>query len=689
MTGRIGIDDVEPALSGGRFPAKAVVGEVVPVRATVWREGHDAVSATLVVRYHGTAYPQLAPDPPGYLSEPSPPVTPPRIKPLALPMAPGHTPDVLHGQFTPDQVGMWTFRVDGWGDPIATWRKGVTAKLDAGQGESELSNDLLVGAQLLERAATGVPRQQRQPLVDAAAALREPGDPLTRAGAALSPAIADLLHRYPLRELLTRGEQFGVWVDRPQARFSSWYELFPRSTGGWDSTGTPVHGTFATAAKDLPRVARMGFDVVYLPPIHPIGKVHRKGRNNTVTAADGDVGSPWAIGSTEGGHDAIHPDLGTLEDFDDFVSAAADQGLAVALDLALQCAPDHPWAQTHPEWFTVLPDGTIAYAENPPKKYQDIYPLNFDNDPAGLYAEVLRVVRFWISHGVKIFRVDNPHTKPPNFWAWLIGKVKNEDPDVLFLAEAFTRPARLYGLAKLGFTQSYSYFTWRTAKWELTEYGQQIAEYADCARPNLFVNTPDILHESLQHGGPGMFAIRAVLASTFSSLWGVYSGFELFEHRAVREGSEEYLDSEKYELRPRDFEAAVATGQSLEPFLGRLNEIRRLHPALEQLRTIRFHHVDNDALLAYSKFDPVTGDCVLVVVTLNPFGPEDGTVWLDMGALGMQAYDRFWVRDEITGDEYHWGQANYVRLDPGRAVAHILNMPLIPYESRLNLLRRE
>ena len=689
MTGRIGIDDVAPALSGGRFPAKAVVGEVVPVRATVWREGHDAVSATLVVRYHGTAYPKLTPDPPGLVSQPHPPVTPPRIKPLVLPMAPGQTPDVLHGQFVPDQVGMWTFRVDGWGDPIATWRKGVTAKLDAGQGEAELSNDLLIGAELLERAATGVPRQQRQPLVAAAAALREPGDPFTRAAAALSPAIAELLHRYPLRELLTRGEQFGVWVDRPQARFSSWYELFPRSTGGWDSTGKPVHGTFATAAKDLPRIARMGFDVVYLPPVHPIGRVHRKGRNNSVTAAEGDVGSPWAIGSAEGGHDAVHPDLGTIEDFDDFVSAAADQGLSVALDLALQCAPDHPGAQSHPEWFTVLPDGTIAYAENPPKKYQDIYPLNFDNDPAGLYAEVLRVVRFWISHGVKIFRVDNPHTKPPNFWAWLIGEVKNEDPDVLFLAEAFTRPARLYGLAKLGFTQSYSYFTWRTAKWELIEYGQQIAEYADCARPNLFVNTPDILHESLQHGGPGMFAIRAVLASTFSSVWGVYSGFELFEHRAVREGSEEYLDSEKYELRPRDFEAAVATGQSLEPFLGRLNEIRRLHPALEQLRTITFHHVDNDALLVYSKFDPATGDCVLVVVTLNPFGPEEGTIWLDMAALGMEAYDRFWVRDEVTGDEYSWGQANYVRLDPARAVAHIVNMPLIPQESRLNLLRRE
>jgi starch synthase (maltosyl-transferring) len=696
VAGRIEIDDVAPVVSGGRFPAKAAVGEIVPVSATVWREGHDAVAATLVVRYHGTAYPQLVESPPGTraaTAEPVPietlvnPASP--VKPQRLPMSPGRTPDVFHGQFTPDSVGLWTFRVDGWGDPIATWRKGVTAKLDAGQGEVELSNDLLVGARLLERATTGVPRKLRDPLIEAAALLRKPGDPFTRAGAALSPEVAELLEQYPLRELLTRGDQHGVWVDRPLARFSSWYELFPRSTGGWDNDGKPLHGTFATATKALDRVAKMGFDVVYLPPIHPIGKVHRKGRNNSVAAAPNDVGSPWAIGSDEGGHDAVHPKLGTIDDFDDFVAATRDHGMEVALDFALQCAPDHPWAKNHPEWFTVLPDGTIAYAENPPKKYQDIYPINFDNDPAGLYQEVLRVVRFWISHGVKVFRVDNPHTKPPNFWAWLIGQVKNEDPDVLFLSEAFTRPARLYGLAKLGFTQSYTYFTWRTAKWELTEFGQQIAEHADYARPNLFVNTPDILHESLQHGGPGMFAIRAVLASTMSSTWGVYSGYELFEHRAVREGSEEYLDSEKYELRPRDFEAALADGESLEPFLARLNEVRRYHPALRQLRTIKFHHIDNDALLAYSKFDPVTGDTVLVVVTLNPFGPEEATVWLDMAALGMEWYDRFWVRDEITGEEYQWGQSNYVRIDPARAVAHILNMPLIPYEKRMELLRRE
>ena len=696
MVGRIGIDDVAPVVSGGKYPAKAVVGEIVPVRATVWREGHDAVAATLVVRYHGPAYPQLvngpaAPAPSTTEAVPIEKVVTPRSRTTRhdLPMVMGATPDVFHGQFTPDSVGLWTYRVDGWGDPIATWRKAVTAKLDAGQGEEELSNDLLVGARLLERATTGVPRKLRDPIIEAAEMLRKPGDPFARAGAALSPEVTKLLSDYPLRELVTRGEQYGVWVDRPLASFGSWYELFPRSTGGWDEKGKPIHGTFATATKALPRIANMGFDVVYLPPIHPIGKVHRKGPNNSVTAAPGDVGSPWAIGSDEGGHDAIHPKLGTIDDFDDFVAATRDLGMEVALDLALQCAPDHPWAQTHPEWFTVLPDGTIAYAENPPKKYQDIYPINFDNEPSGLYAEVLRVVRFWVSHGIKIFRVDNPHTKPPDFWAWLIGRVKRDDPDVLFLAEAFTRPARLYGLAKLGFTQSYTYFTWRTAKWEITEFGQQIAEHADYARPNLFVNTPDILHESLQHGGPGMFAIRAVLASTMSSTWGVYSGYELYEHRPVREGSEEYLNSEKYELRPRDFEAALADGESLEPFLTQLNEIRRVHPALHQLRTIKFHHVDNDALLAYSKFDPATGDQVLVVVTLNPFGPEEATLWLDMGALGMEPYDRFWVRDEITGNEFQWGQANYVRLDPAHAVAHVLNMPQVPADQRLNLLRRE
>ena len=689
MPGRIEIDDVQPVVSGGAFSARAVVGEVVPVTATVWREGHDAVAATLVVRYLGRAYPRMAGTNPRRLTVRGPTEGVARIKPVLLQMSLGEQPDVFHGQFIPDGVGLYTFRVDGWGDPVATWRRATTIKLDAGQGEPELSNDLMVGARLFERAVTGVPRALRDPLLQAAAALRSSGDPFERVAVASRPEVLDLLASYPLRELLTRGEQYGVWVDRPLARFGAWYEMFPRSTGGRDDDGKPVHGTFATAAKELPRIAGMGFDVVYLPPIHPIGKVHRKGPNNSVTAAPGDVGSPWAIGSHEGGHDAIHPGLGTIEDFDAFVAATREQGMEVALDLALQCAPDHPWAKQHRIWFTVLPDGTIAYAENPPKKYQDIYPLNFDNDPKGLYREVLRVVLHWVHHGVKVFRVDNPHTKPPDFWEWLIEEVKSIDTDVLFLSEAFTRPARLYGLAKLGFTQSYTYFTWRTAKWELTEFGQDIAAHADYARPNLFVNTPDILHASLQHGGPGMFAIRAVLASTMSPSWGMYSGYELFEHRAVREGSEEYLDSEKYELRPRDFEGARKRGTSLEPFIARLNEIRRLHPALEQLRTIHFHHIDNDALLAYSKFDPATGDAVLVVVTLNPFGAEDSTLWLDLPALGMEWHDRFWVRDEVTGEEYHWGHANYVRLDPARAVAHIVNLPRVPDEARLHLLRRE
>ncbi len=687
VPGRVEIDDVAPVISGGTYPAKAVVGEVIPVSAAVWRDGHDAVAATLVVRYLGPRYP-LPGNMPGNPKRQTTGSPRQPVKPLLLPMAEGSEPYVFHGQFTPDRVGLWMFRVDGWGDPIRTWRHALVAKLDAGQGETELSNDLRIGATLFERAATGMPRARRKPLLAAVAALRSEGDPITRTAPALAPDVEELLAGFPMRELVTQGEQYGVWVDRPLARFGSWYEMFPRSTGGWDAQGRPVHGTFATAARQLPRIAEMGFDVVYLPPIHPIGQVHRKGRNNSSAAAPGDVGSPWAIGSEEGGHDAVHPALGTLADFDEFVSAAGNLGIEVALDLALQCAPDHPWVREHRQWFTELPDGTIAYAENPPKKYQDIYPLNFDNDPAGLYDEVLRVVRHWIDHGVRLFRVDNPHTKPPNFWAWLIAQVKSIDPDVLFLAEAFTPPVRQYGLAKLGFAQSYSYFTWRTSKWELTEFGNDIAALADFRRPNLFVNTPDILHAVLQHHGPGMFAIRAALAATMGPAWGMYSGFELFEHLAVREGSEEYLNSEKYELRPRDFTRALAEGRSLEPFVARLNMIRRLHPALHQLRTLYFHGVDNDALLAFSKFDPASGDCVLVVVTLNAFGPEEGMLRLDMGALGREPDERFWVRDEITGQEFQWGQANYIRLDPAHVIAHIVTMPSIPEQSRMTLLRR-
>ncbi|MCZ4538182.1 DUF3416 domain-containing protein [Gordonia terrae] len=651
MIGRMGIDDIAPLVSAGQQPAKAVVGEYFPVSTTAWREGHDALGVTLHVEA-------------------------PRRGPFDVRMVPAPEPDTFNAAFVPDAVGFWSYRIEAWSDPYATWRSAVLKKLDAGQGAADLANDIETGARVLDTAADLVSGDDRELLLDAARQLRARRRRVeNRVGLAVSDEVVELLTAHPVRELVTKSRTYRVWVDRKRALFGSWYELFPRSTGGWDGEGNPVHGTFLTAAQDLPRVADMGFDVVYLPPIHPIGEINRKGPNNTLVAGPEDVGSPWAIGSSDGGHDAIHPLLGTEEDFEYFVGRARELGLEVALDLALQCAPDHPWALEHPEWFTTQPDGTIAFAENPPKKYQDIYPLNFDNDRNGIYRAVLKVVLHWVGLGVDIFRVDNPHTKPPNFWEWLISEVKKRHPDVLFLSESFTRPARLYGLARLGFSQSYTYFTWKTLKWELEQFGREIADHADEARPNLFVNTPDILHESLQHGGPGMFALRAALAATLAPTWGVYSGYELYEHVAVTEGSEEYLNSEKYELRPRDYKAAASRGESLEPWITSLNEIRRRHPALQQLRNIHFHHVDNPSLIAYSKIDPVSGDRVIVVINLNPFGPEDSTVWLDLPKLGFEWYDRFPVRDEVSGEEYWWGQDNYVRLEPWRAVAHILALP--------------
>ena len=665
VTGRLGIDNVLPDTTTGKYPAKAVVGEAFPVSAVVWREGHDAVAATLAVRGPGMRSSQRTT------------------------MTPGSEPDNFHAVFTPSTPGYWICRIEAWSDPVATWRHAVEAKLGVGQNAAELANDLELGARAFERAAEGVPTEDRALLDDVVTALRDTDRQLPgRVSPAFTSEVTALLAEHPLRELVTRSAAINIWVDRTRALHGSWYEFFPRSTGGWNEDGSPRHGTFATSTAMLPRIARMGFDVVYLPPIHPIGIVNRKGPNNTLTPGPDDVGSPWAIGSADGGHDAIHPELGTESDFRAFVDAAHELDLEIALDLALQAAPDHPWAAEHPEWFTVLPDGTIAYAENPPKKYQDIYPVNFDNDRRGIYDEVLRVVRYWISLGVKIFRVDNPHTKPPNFWEWLIAEIKKTDPDVLFLAEAFTRPARMYGLAMRGFTQSYTYFTWRVAKGELTQFAEEHAHRADDARPNLFVNTPDILHECLQHGGPGMFALRAALAATMSPTWGVYSGYELYEHQAVRPGSEEYLDSEKYQLRPRDYEGALARGESLEPWLGKLNSIRRAHPALQQLRNIHFHHVDNDALIAYSKFDANTGDSVLVVINLDPFGPEEGTIWLDMPEIGLDWHDSLTVTDEVPGQQYHWGQANFVKLEPLKAVAHIMSLPPIPYPQRLELAYR-
>jgi starch synthase (maltosyl-transferring) len=476
---------------------------------------------------------------------------------------------------------------------------------------------------------------------------------------------------------VTSSPRYEVWVDRPRALYGSWYEFFPRSEGSVVG-GRATHGTFATASERLPAIADMGFDVVYLPPIHPIGRVNRKGPNsaqfpggNPTDVGPDEVGSPWAIGSAEGGHDAVHPELGTMEDFKAFVARTEELGMEVALDFALQAAPDHPWVEKHPEWFTTKPDGSIAYAENPPKKYQDIYPINFDNDPEGIYAECLRVIRVWIEAGVKIFRVDNPHTKPLSFWHWLIWEVKKTDPDVLFLAEAFTRPAMMHQLARIGYTQSYTYFTWRTERGELEEYGRELATNSHYMRPNFFVNTPDILHESLQYGGPPMFKIRAVLASMMSPTWGVYSGFELFEHVAVKPGSEEYLDSEKYSLRPRDWAAAEASGRSLAPYLRKLNEARRAHPALQQLRTLHFHAVDNPNLICFSKTDPGSQDAVIVVVNLSSHNTQIGTTALDLPVLGLDWHERFRVTDELSGAVYDWGQFNYLELDPYREPAHV------------------
>ena len=618
----------------------------------MFREGHERLGAGVVLR---------APDG--------------SQLPLAMmrELAPGTD---RHGtEVTIPDEGRWQFRVEAWGDPMAGWQHDAAIKIPLGQ---DVDLMLAEGALLFDRAAKAAktPRRERDLLAAVAAALRD-GDrsPMSRLTAASSPEVLAAMAAWPLRILTTRTRWYPVIVHRRRALFGSWYEFFPRSEGaelaGQDG---PRSGTLKSAAGRLDAIAAMGFDVVYLPPVHPIGTTARKGPNNTLTAGPGDPGSPWAIGSPDGGHDSLHPDLGTMADFDAFVERAGELGLEVALDLALQASPDHPWVIKHPEWFTTRADGSIAYAENPPKRYQDIYPVNFDNDPEGIYAEVLRTVRLWMDHGVRIFRVDNPHTKPLRFWERLLADIGRTDPDVLFLAEAFTRPARLFGLARLGYTQSYSYFTWRTEKAELTEFALMHAERCDEARPNLFVNTPDILHESLQHGGRGMFAIRAALAATMGPTWGVYSGFELYEGEAVKPGSEEYLNSEKYELRPRDFAAAAATGNSLEPYITRLNEIRRAHPALQQLRNIAFHQVNNDQIICYSKTDPATGDTVLMVITLDPWNAQEGTTALDLPALGLNWGAGFTVHDEITGGTWQWGQYNYVRLEPWHHVAHIFRI---------------
>jgi len=663
MVGRIPVMNVSPLVDLGRLPAKATVGEPLPVTASVFREGHDQLGAEVVLT-----------DPAGG-----------RRSPVRMEKH-GAEPDRYRAWVTPDTEGAWAFEIQAWSDPLATWAHDAGIKIPAGVDvELMFTEGRLLMERVLGRGDLD-PREQHV-VAGAAEAAADTDRPVEARLAVLQSAELDtVLRDHPLRELATVEGPYALYADRQRALFGSWYEFFPRSEGAArdEATGEVTSGTFRTAAERLDAVAAMGFDVVYLPPIHPIGEVNRKGPNNQASTSTVDdpapadwTGSPWAIGSKDGGHDAVHPDLGTLEDFDAFVARARELGLEVALDLALQAAPDHPWVTEHPEFFTTRADGTIAHAENPPKKYQDIYPVNFDNDPTGISREVLRVVRHWMDHGVRIFRVDNPHTKPLSFWEWLLGEVRRTDPDVVFLSEAFTRPAMMHGLGAIGYHQSYTYFTWRTGKQELEDYLTEVATESDhLMRPNFFVNTPDILHAYLQYGGPAAFKVRAAIAATGSPSWGVYAGYELFEHVAVRPGSEEYLDSEKYQIRIRDWAGAEAEGRTLAPYLTRLNEIRRRHPALQLLRNLHVHASDDDHVLVFSKraTTPDGDDVVVVVVNLDPHGTRETMVHLDMPALGLDWHDSFVAHDLVTGEDWGWSQHNYVRLDPGHEPAHVISV---------------
>nr|WP_307038592.1 alpha-1,4-glucan--maltose-1-phosphate maltosyltransferase [Agromyces ramosus] len=661
LAGRIPVTRVTPALPDPRWRPKAYEGEVVPFRATVFREGHDQVGAMLV------------------LTSPSGTVLSERMSPLAA------GTDRWEAKVLLGETGVWHWHVTGFDDEVATWRHDAALKVDAGV-DAELMFE--IGARLLDRAVAEKtrPLAARKRLTAIAAALRETAASVADRRVLIDdPSLDEFLER-PLARLATDSPEHEILVERRRAGVGSWYEFFPRSEGAKQlKDGSWKSGTFRTAAKRLDAVAAMGFDVVYLPPIHPIGLTNRKGRNNTLDAGPNDPGSPWAIGGAAGGHDAVHPDLGTLADFRAFVRRASALGIEIALDLALQASPDHPWVAEHPEWFTQLPDGTIRFAENPPKKYQDIYPVNFDDDPEGLHDEVLRIVHHWIAQGVTIFRVDNPHTKPLQFWERLIAALNAEHPGVVFLAEAFTRPAMMQALAMVGFQQSYSYFTWRNTKEELEEFLTSVSqETADFMRPNLFVNTPDILTEYLQFGGPAAFTVRATIAATAAPTWGVYSGFELFESVA-RPGAEEAIDNEKYEYKPRDFAAAEQVeGRSLALYLGILNAIRNAHPALGQLRNIRFHASDDDAVLVYSKHlegrftaDGVD-DTIIVVANVDPHSVRETTVHLDLAAIGLTPGIRFEVEDLVTGHRWEWGDANYVRLDAFTRPAHILHVVRAP-----------
>jgi starch synthase (maltosyl-transferring) len=637
------------------YPPKAFAGEVVPFGVVAFREGHDRIGAHV------------------RLIDPAGAESLHRLEPLA------DGTDRWRAEIALDLVGEWTYRFEAFADDFATWAHSAEVKAEAGVDIAVMSAQ---GVALLTAAAAEKDRPAAErTLLRAAAKRMQTSDAATLTAVSTDAAIAAVFSARPHVSLGSTTAWLPIAVERRRAGVGAWYEFFPRSEGAVRRRdGSVKSGTFRTAAKRLPGVAGMGFDVLYLVPVHPIGQTNRKGRNNTLVTEAGDPGSPYAIGSAEGGHDAIHPELGTEKDFRALLKAAQKEGLEVALDLALQASPDHPWVSEHPEWFTTLPDGTIAYAENPPKKYQDIYPLNFDNDPEGIYAEMLRVVMHWVDLGVKIFRVDNPHTKPLQFWEWLIAEVNTAAPGVIFLAEAFTRPAVMRALAAVGFQQSYSYFTWRNSKAELEEFLTSVSqETSDYMRPNLFVNTHDILTEYLQFGGRAAYRIRACIAATAAPTWGVYAGYELIENVA-RPGSEENIDNEKYEFKFRDWEGAEQRGESLAPLLRRLNEIRRHHPALGQLRNIDFHWSDDDAVLVYSKHldAAFTGtgadDTLIVVANLDPHSVRETTVHLDTRIWGVQPGDGFEVEDLITGATWTWNDHNYVRLDAFAEPVHILKV---------------
>jgi starch synthase (maltosyl-transferring) len=641
---RVIIEGVTPEINGGRFPVKRTAGEEVAVAADIFTDGHDLLAA--VLRYRHTSSEEWA----------------------EVAMS-GGVNDRWTGRFTVTAVGHYEYTLQAWIDRFGSWARDLAKKADAQQ---DVTSDLLEGAELVRQTARRVGGPDGDYLRREAEAIGRGPELTARVQAALDPALATTMARNADR---SRGATYArvlrVTVDRERARFGAWYEMFPRSA----ALEPGRHGTFKDVEKRLPYVAGMGFDVLYLPPIHPIGHSFRKGPNNSLTPGPDDPGSPWAIGAAEGGHTAIHPQLGTLEDFDHLVAAARDVDIEMALDIAFQCSPDHPYVRAHPEWFRHRADGTIKDAENPPKKYQDIYPLDFECAAwQALWNELLEVILFWVDHGVRIFRVDNPHTKPFRFWEWLIAQVRERHPDVIFLAEAFTRPKVMRYLAKGGFTQSYTYFTWRNTKPELTEYFTELiqTEAREYMRPNLFANTPDILHEYLQYGGPAAFQIRFVLAATLGASYGIYGPpFENVVGQALRHGSEEYLDSEKYQVRQWDWERPNV----FRELIARLNRIRRENPALQSDHRLRFYPTDNEQLIFYGKTTPDLSNIILVVVNLDLHHTQSGWVRVPLSELGLRPDDAYQVHDLLTDARYLWhGESNFVQLQPHVAAAHVLRL---------------